>query len=104
MALTRWRSFDVIAKNSCFTFKGINKNIKHTTNALNTQYVFEGSVRKGEIRLRIQAQFVYGSKGHHVWTDKYDRNMDDIFDVQDAIIQEIYSVVAPELDKAEVGR
>ena len=103
-ALTRWRSFPVIARNSCFAYKGKVVDIKHAARNLGARYILEGSVRKGGERVRITAQLIDGTNGHHVWAEKYDRNLDDIFEVQDEIVQRISAVVAPELDKAELGR
>lgn len=103
-ALTRWRSFPVIARNSCFAYKGAGVDVKHIARKLKARYVLEGSVRKGGERIRITAQLVDGANGHHVWAEKYDRKLDDIFDVQDEIVQHISSVVAPELDKVELLR
>ncbi len=103
-ALTRWRSFPVIARNSCFAYKGKVVDIKHAARDLGARYVLEGSVRKGGARVRITAQLIDGTNGHHVWAEKYDRNLDDIFEVQDEIVQRISAVVAPELDKAELER
>ena len=103
-ALTRWRSFPVIARNSCFAYKGKIVDIKLAARDLGARYVLEGSVRKGGERVRITAQLIDGTNGHHVWADKYDRDLDDIFEVQDEIVQRISAVVAPELDKAELER
>jgi len=103
-ALTRWRSFPVIARNSCFAYKDKVVDIKHAARDLGARYVLEGSVRKGGARVRITAQLIDGTNGHHVWAEKYDRNLDDIFEVQDEIVQRISAVVAPELDKAELER
>jgi len=103
-ALTRWRSFPVIARNSSFSYKGKVVDIKDAARDLGARYVLEGSVRKGGARVRITAQLVDGTNGHHVWAERYDRNLDDIFEVQDEIVQRISAVVAPELDKAELER
>ena len=103
-ALTRWRSFPVIARNSCFAYKDKVVDIKHAARDLGARYVLEGSVRKGGARVRITVQLIDGTNGHHVWAEKYDRDLDDIFEVQDEIVQRISAVVAPELDKAELER
>lgn len=103
-ALTRWRSFPVIARNSSFVYKGQDVDIKRVAKDLGARYVLEGSVRKGGNRIRITGQLIDGSNGHHVWAERYDRNLDDIFDVQDEIVQHISAVIAPTLDKAELAR
>ncbi|NQU69464.1 MAG: tetratricopeptide repeat protein, partial [Rhodospirillales bacterium] len=91
-------------RNSCFAYKDKVVDIKHAARDLGARYVLEGSVRKGGARVRITAQLIDGTNGHHVWAEKYDRNLDDIFEVQDEIVQRISAVVAPELDKAELER
>lgn len=103
-ALTRWRSFSVIARNSAFVYKGQDVDIKRVSAELAARYVLEGSVRKGGNRVRITAQLIDGSNGHHVWAERYDRDLDDIFEVQDEIVQHISAIVAPKLDKAELER
>lgn len=103
-ALTRWRSFPVIARNSTFVYKGQDVDIKRVAKDLGARYVLEGSVRKGGNRVRITGQLIDGSNGHHVWAERYDRNLDDIFEVQDEIVQRISAVLAPTLDKAELAR
>jgi adenylate cyclase len=71
---------------------------------LGARYLLEGSVRKGGVRVRITAQLVDGANGHHIWAEKYDRELIDIFEVQDDIVQRIAALVAPELAKAELKR
>ena len=103
-ALTRWRTFPVIARNSCFAYKDKVIDIKQAAQELGAGYVLEGSVRKGGARVRITAQLIDAQHGHHLWAEKYDRELDDIFAVQDDIVQRIAAVAAPELDKAELQR
>ncbi len=103
-ALTHWRTFPVIARNSCFAYKGQALDIKQVARELGARYVIEGSVRKGGSRVRISAQLVDGVHGHHLWAERYDRALDDIFAVQDDMVQRITAVVAPEVDKAELLR
>jgi adenylate cyclase len=103
-ALTHWRTFPVIARNSCFAYKNKAVDIKQVARELGAGYVLEGSVRKGGARVRITAQLIDGLHGHHLWAERYDRELDDIFAVQDDIVQRIAAVVAPELDKAELQR
>lgn len=103
-ALSHWRSFPVIARNSTFTYKNKSVDIKQASRALDARYLLEGSVRKGGRRIRITAQLIDGDTGHHIWAERYDRELDDIFDVQDEIAQNITAIVAPEIVKAEVKR
>lgn len=103
-ALTLWRSFPVIARNSCFAYKDKAVDIKQVARDLGAGYVLEGSVRKGGTRVRITAQLIDGLNGNHLWAEKYDRELDDIFAVQDDIVQRISALVAPEMDKAQLQR
>ncbi len=103
-ALAHWRSFPVIARNSTFTYKDKSVDIKQAARELDARYLLEGSVRKGGQRIRITAQLIDGVSGHHIWAERYDRELDDIFEVQDEIAQRITAIVAPELVKAEVKR
>ena len=103
-ALYRWRSFPVIARNSTFVYKGKRVDVKQAASELGARYLLEGSVRRGAGRVRITAQLIDGLSGHHIWVEKYDRDLADIFDVQDEIVQRITAIVAPELARAEVKR
>ncbi len=102
--LSRNQSFFVIARNSSFTYKGRSVDVKHVAGELGVRYVLEGSVRKGGSRVRITAQLVDATTGAHVWAERYDRELDDIFAVQDEITTSIVGVVAPELLGAEMQR
>ena len=101
-AFTYWRSFPVIARNSCFTYKDKVVDIKQASRELGARYLLEGSVRKLGGRVRVTVQLVDGTNGHHVWADKYDRELSDIFEVQDEVVQCIVAQIAPELTKAEL--
>ena len=103
-ALTRWRSFPVIARNSCFAYKNKAVDIKQVGRELGARYLLEGSVRKGGVSVRITAQLIDGVSGHHIWAEKYDRELNNIFEIQDDIVQRIAALVAPELAKAELKR
>ncbi len=94
-ALTHWRSFPVIARNSTFTYKNKAVDIKQAGRELGARYLLEGSVRKSGHRVRITAQLIDGVSGHHIWAERYDRELDDIFEVQDEIAQAITATVAP---------
>ena len=103
-ALTHWRSFPVIARNSSFAYKNRPVEIKQAGRELGARYLLEGSVRKGGGRVRVSAQLIDGVSGHHIWAERYDRELADVFEVQDEIVQRITATVAPELAKAEVKR
>lgn len=100
-ALSLWRSFPVIARNSSFSFKGQQIRIEKIAEELGARYVLEGSVRKAGNRLRINAQLIDGRSGHHVWAERFDRELEDIFDVQDEITNRIAATIVPELELFE---
>ena len=103
-ALSLWRSFPVIARNSCFAYKGHSPDIRKVGKELGARYVIEGSVRKAGNRVRVTAQLINAEIGHHVWAERYDRELDDIFDLQDEITERIATTVAPELERMEHQR
>ncbi len=103
-ALSRWRSFSVIARNSSFAYKGKSPDIREVADHLGVRYVLEGSVRTVGDRVRISAQLIDGTTGDHVWAEKYDRKLENFFDVQDEITQAIAAKVEPEFVKAEQKR
>jgi adenylate cyclase len=100
-ALSLWRSFPVIARNSSFSFKGQQVRVQKIAEELGARYVLEGSVRKAGNRLRITTQLIDAHTGHHVWASKFDRQLEDIFDVQDEITNKIAAIVVPELEHFE---
>ncbi len=100
-ALSKIRWFMVIARTSTFTYKGKAVDIKQVASDLGVRYVLEGSVRKSGNRVRITAQLIDASTGHHVWAEKYDREMKDMFDLQDEMTQTIAGALEPELNAAE---
>ncbi len=100
-ALSQWRSFPVIARNSTFAYRGQSPDIRKVGEELGARYVIEGSVRKAGNRVRVTAQLINAETGHHVWAERYDREIEDFFDLQDEITQQIAAVIAPELDRAE---
>ena len=99
--LSRIRWFFVIARNSTFTYKGQAVEVTQVARELGVRYVLEGSVRKGGNRVRITAQLVDATTGNHVWAERYDRDIDDIFALQDEMTQMIVGAVEPELSAAE---
>ena len=103
-ALSRFRWFFVIARNSTFTYKGKAVNVKQVARDLGVRYVLEGSVRKAGKRVRISAQLIDATTGNHVWADRYDRDLEDVFAVQDEITNNIAAAVEPELFAAEGQR
>ena len=103
-ALSHWRSFPVIARNSTFAYKGQSVDVRKVATELGARYVLEGSVRRGGERVRISAQLIDAMTGHHVWAEKFDRTLEDIFGLQDEITQRIAAIVAPELERAEQKR
>ena len=103
-ALSRIRWFFVIARNSCFAYKGHSTDIRDVARKLGVAYVLEGSVRKAGNRVRVTAQLIDGGSGNHVWAQRYDRNLEDIFSVQDEITETLAGAIEPELGKAERER
>ncbi|MFO1111657.1 MAG: winged helix-turn-helix domain-containing tetratricopeptide repeat protein [Bradyrhizobium sp.] len=103
-ALSRFRALFVIARNSSFTYKGKAVDIKQVGQQLGARYVLEGSVRKAGTRLRITAQLIDATTGAHIWADRLDGVLDDIFDLQDKVTQRVVGAIAPELDRAEIER
>jgi len=103
-ALSRNRGVFVIARNSSFTYKGAAVDVKRVGQELGVRYVLEGSVRKAGSRVRITAQLIDAATGNHVWAERYDRELEDIFAVQDEITQNIVATIGPELASAEMQR
>ena len=91
----------VIARNSVFTFKGKSVRIKQVASELGVRYVLEGSVRRSGDRVRVNAQLVEGGTGHHVWAERYDRKLTDLFAVQDELVSRIVSALAVQLTRTE---
>ena len=103
-ALSRIRWFFVIARNSTFTYKGQAVDVKQVGRELGVRYVLEGSVRKAANRIRVTAQLVEAETGNHVWAERYDRDLADIFAVQDEITERVVAAIEPELYAAEQVR
>jgi adenylate cyclase len=103
-ALSAWRSFPVISRNSTFVYKGSAVNVQQVAQDLGVRYVLEGSVRQARKRVRISAQLIAAESDHHLWTEHYDRELEDIFELQDEIAQRIAAIIEPELGKAERNR
>ncbi len=103
-ALSNVRTFFVIARHSSFTYKGRAVDVKEVGHELGIRYVLEGSVRKAGNRVRVTAQLVEAASGNHVWADRYDGALDDIFDLQDEIAASVVGAIEPQLHRAEVER
>jgi len=102
--LSLWRTFPVISRNSSFTFRGKSQNLKQVANELGARYIVEGSVRKGGNRVRITAQLIDAEEDHHLWSEKWDRTLEDIFDVQDEVSETIARRAAPSVRGHEQNR
>ena len=103
-ALSRIRSFFVIARSSAFTYKGRTVNVRDIGKELGVAYLIEGSVQKGGNRLRITVQLVETETGAHVWSSRYDGTVDDIFDLQDRITEQLAGAIQPSIRIAEIER
>jgi len=102
--LAGWRAFPVIARNSTFTYKGQAIDIKTVGRELGARYVLEGSVRKSGRRVRVTAQLIQADTGHHIIAERYDRDLTDLFKLQDEIVTIIAGAIEPELLKFERDR
>ena len=94
----------MIARNSSFSFKGRAVDVKQVGRELGVRYVLEGSLRKSGNRVRVTAQLVEAETGNHVWAERYDRDLADIFSVQDEITQATTIAIAPAIADAEQQR
>jgi TolB-like protein/class 3 adenylate cyclase/Flp pilus assembly protein TadD len=103
-ALSRIRWLFVIARNSSFIYKGKSVGVKQVGRELGVRYVLEGSVRKGGNRVRITAQLIEAETGAHLWADRFDGSLEDVFDLQDKVAIEVAGVIEPALQAAEVRR
>ncbi len=103
-ALSRFHWFFVISRNSSFTYKRKGADVKNVARELRVRYVLEGSVRKSGNRVRITTQLIDAYTDHHLWAERFDRNLQDIFAVQDEITERIITSVAPSIVSAEMKR
>jgi adenylate cyclase len=103
-ALSKFRWFFVIARNSTFAYKGQSPDIRRVASELGVRYVLEGSVRKAGDRVRVTGQLIEAQSGMHIWAERYDRKLDDIFELQDEITTAIVGAVEPELAGVERKR
>jgi adenylate cyclase len=103
-ALSRIRWLFVIARNSSFTYKGQNVDVKRVSRELGVRYVLEGSVRRAGDRVRITAQLIDAETGSHLWADRFDGSLEDVFDVQDQVAVAVAGVIEPAVHIAETRR
>jgi adenylate cyclase len=103
-ALSRFRQLFVIARNSSFVYKGRAVDVKQVSRDLGVRYVLEGSVRKAANRIRITAQLIDASTGAHLWAERFDGGLEDIFDLQDQVTARVVGEIAPKLELAEIER
>jgi TolB-like protein len=103
-ALSRIRWLFVIARNSSFTYKGRAVDARGVGQALGVRYVLEGSVRKCVNKVRITGQLIDATSGMHIWAERFEGQLDDIFELQDQIAESVVGAIAPQLERAEIER
>ena len=103
-ALSKWRWFLVIARNSAFAYKGKSVDLKEVGRDLGVRYVLEGSMRRAGQRVRISSRLIDIATGTHLWAERYDRDLTDIFAVQDDITSRVVAAIKPALSRAEIQR
>jgi TolB-like protein len=102
--LSRSKLLFVISRNSSFTYKGNAVDIKQVSRDLGVRYVLEGSVRKAGKRIRVTGQLIDASTDAHIWADKFDSDLEDIFDLQDRLTSSVIGRISPPLERAEIER
>ena len=102
--LSRIKWLFVIARHSSFTYKGMAVDVRRVGHDLGVRYLLQGSIRKDGLRVRISAQMVEAETGHQLWTERFDRPLDDVFALQDEIALNVVSAIEPSLRRAEVER
>jgi adenylate cyclase len=102
--LSKFNQLFVIASNTVFTYKGKPVKVKQVSQELGVRYVLEGSVQKAGNRVRVNAQLIEGTTGHHLWAERYDRDIEDLFALQDEIIETIVRTLAVKINEAERRR
>jgi TolB-like protein len=103
-ALSRIRWLFVVARNSSFTYKGRAVDVKQVGRELGVRYVLEGSVREAANRVRITGQLIDATTGGHLWADRFEGTLGDIFDLQDQLTENVVGAIAPQLERAEIER
>src|SRR5436190_3650113 len=103
-ALSRFRNLFVISRNSSFSYKGHAVDVKQVRRELGVRYVLEGSVRKAASRVRITAQLIDAATGGHLWADRFDGALENIFELQDRVTESVVGAIAPKLEQTEIER
>src|SRR6185312_8092964 len=103
-ALSRIHWLFVIARTSAFTYKGRAVDVRQVGRELGVRYVLEGSIRRDAGRVRITGQLNEASTGHHIWADRFDGELSDIFKLQDLVTQSVVGAIEPSLQLAEIAR
>ena len=103
-ALSRFRTFAVVARNSTFAYKGRAVDVRAVARDLGVRYILEGSVRRAGGKVRVTAQLIEGASGAHLWAEKFDGALADIFDIQDEITRSVIGLIEPQVRKAEIER
>jgi TolB-like protein/Flp pilus assembly protein TadD len=103
-ALSRFRQLFVIARNSSFTYKGRAVDVKQVGRELGVRYVLEGSVRRAAGRVRITGQLIDASTGVHLWAERFEGALEDVFELQDQVTASVVGAIAPKLEQAEIER
>ncbi len=103
-ALSRSHAFFVIARNSSFTYKGTPVKSQPVAQELGVRYLLEGSVRKAGGRVRVTGQLIEAASGRHLWADRFDGDLSDIFELQDRIVTSVVGAIEPQLEEAEIRR
>jgi adenylate cyclase len=101
--LSRFHSLFVIARNSSFTYKGRAVDVRTVGSEMGVRYVLEGSCRKASARVRVTAQLIDALNGNHIWAERYDRDLDDIFTLQEQLTRSIVAAIAPQVEAAELA-
>jgi TolB-like protein len=102
--LSRCSGLFVIARNSSFTYKGNAVDIRQVGRELGVGYVLEGSVRRGGERMRISGQLIDATSGAHLWADRFDGDLNSVFELQDRITERVVAAIEPTLHVAEIER
>jgi TolB-like protein/class 3 adenylate cyclase len=103
-ALSRFQNLFVIARNSSFTYRGHAVDVKRVSRELGVRYVLEGSVRRASNRVRITGQLIDATTGAHLWADRFEGTLEDVFDLQDRVTVSVISAIAPKLQQVEIER
>jgi len=103
-ALSRFKFLFVIARNSSFAYKGRSPDIREVGRELGVRYVLEGSVRKAASKVRITSQLIDSGSGAHIWADRLDGALENIFELQDQVTENVVGAIAPQLERAEIER